>query len=56
MLASGEPGIPPGLDGGSQLHFYLVAFVGQTGLYAGTDRGCVGVRGARHPVLLRQLL
>ncbi len=42
------------LDSGSQLHFDLVAVVGQAGLYAGAHRGGVGIRGARHPVLLRQ--
>ena len=32
------------LDCRGQLHFHLVAFVGQAGLYAGSDRGCVGIR------------
>lgn len=42
------------LDSRSQLHFYPVAFVGEAGLYAGADQGCVGIRGARHPALFRQ--
>ncbi len=54
VSASGEPGIPLCLDSRSQLHFHLVAFVGETDLYTGANRGCVGIRGARHPVLIRQ--
>lgn len=42
------------LDCRSQLHFHLVAFVGQAGLYAGAHGGCVGIRGARHPARLRR--
>ncbi len=56
VSASGEPGIPLCLDRRSQLHFYPVAFVGQTGLYTGANGGGVCIRGARHPALFRQLL
>ncbi|BBS19195.1 hypothetical protein WP5W18E02_42320 [Aeromonas caviae] len=56
VSASGEPGIPLCLDSGCELHFYPVAFVGEAGLYTGADRGCVCIRGARHPALFRQRL